>query len=308
MAVTLAEAAKMAPNVLTEGVIETFIKAHPLMQVLQFEDTVNGWLYNQEGTLPGVAFRGVNESYTESTGVLNPVFDPLVIAGGDVDVDNHIIRNRGEKVRTTQVEMKVKALAHTIAHKIIKGDQGSDPREFYGLQARLTGAQKIAAGSTSDGDALSLAKLDQLIRAVDGANVLIMSQALKGLLQVAARNTSVSGQIVYSVDQFGTPIMKYGNVQIIEADPNGALYASLAFDEAYPVGSATTGTSIYAVNVNPNYFFMIQNAGGMIVTDLGEQDSKPVKRTRIEWDIGAVLEHPRGAARLWGIKNAAVVD
>lgn len=306
MAVSLIEAKKLAPDPLTQGVIQVFLESHPIMEKLIFEPTRSGWSYNQEGTLPGIAFRGVNESYTESSGVINPAFDPLVIAGGDIDVDNHIVRNRGPQVRAAHVAMKLKALAHTIAHKFIKGDQGSDPREFYGLQARLAGAQKIAAGSASGGDALSLAKLDALLRAVDGANMIICSQAMKGLLQTAARSTSVGGYVTYLPDQFGMPVLKYNGIPIIEADPNGALYASLDFTEANPGGGTAASTSIYAVNMSPGMCFMIQNEAGIIAKDLGEQDSKPVSRTRVEWDVGLVLEHPRAAARLWGVKNAAV--
>lgn len=306
MAVSLIEAQKLAPNPVTRAVIQVFLESHPIMQRLLFERTTKGWSYNQEGTLPGIAFRGINESYTESSGVINPAFDPLVIAGGDIDVDNHIIRNHGRAVRANHVAMKIKALAHTIAHKFIKGDQGSDPREFYGLQSRLTGSQKIAAGSASGGDALSLAKLDQLIRAVDGANMLIMSQSMKGLLQVALRNTSIAGFVPTGKDEFGNPIMTYSGIPIVEADPNGALYASLDFTEANPGGGAAASTSIYAVNMSPGYCFMIENESGMIANDLGEQDSKPVSRTRVEWDVGLVLEHPRAAARLHGVKNAAV--
>ena len=41
--------------------------------------------------------------------------------------------------------------------------------------------------------------------------------------------------------------------------------------------------------------------------DLGEQNSKPVFRTRVEWYPGMVIEHPRAAARLYGVKDAAIV-
>ena len=49
----------------------------------------------------------------------------------------------------------------------------------------------------------------------------------------------------------------------------------------------------------------IQN-GGIEVMDLGQQDSKPVMRTRIEWLSGIALMHPRAAARLADIDDAAI--
>ena len=43
------------------------------------------------------------------------------------------------------------------------------------------------------------------------------------------------------------------------------------------------------------------------VRDLGEQDSKPVARTRIEWACNVVDAHPRCVARLYNIANLTAV-
>ena len=48
----------------------------------------------------------------------------------------------------------------------------------------------------------------------------------------------------------------------------------------------------------------IQNAP-LEAVDLGEIDSAPVYRTRIEWYAGIALEHGRAAVRLRGIKDGA---
>jgi hypothetical protein len=55
-------------------------------------------------------------------------------------------------------EMKVKALAAELTRVIIKGDSTSKPREFDGLQNRITGSQliKAKASGTDGGDPLSL--------------------------------------------------------------------------------------------------------------------------------------------------------
>ena len=45
---------------------------------------------------------------------------------------------------------------------------------------------------------------------------------------------------------------------------------------------------------------------GITVRDLGELQTKPVMRTRVEWFPGIALFHPRAAARLWSIADAAV--
>ena len=50
--------------------------------------------------------------------------------------------------------------------------------------------------------------------------------------------------------------------------------------------------------------FGIQTEMGMMARDLGELNSKPAMRTRVEWDISLVLASRDCAARLRGITNA----
>ena len=90
MALTLLEASKLNDgDVKRAAVIEMFAANSDLLRVMPFEDIPGGsYSYNQEGKLPGVAFRGYNEAYSESVGILNPQVEVLKIAGGDLDVDN----------------------------------------------------------------------------------------------------------------------------------------------------------------------------------------------------------------------------
>lgn len=307
MALTLIEAAKrFQGDAVRSAIIELFARSHPLLAVLPFEGIVgNARKYTREETLPGVAFRGVNEGYTESVGVLNPLVESLVIAGGDLDVDKFIVDTMGTDQRAIHESMKVKALAHKIAHTFIKGDSESTPKEFDGLQRRLTGNQKIAAGSSSGGDALSLAKLDELIDAVDDPTHLLMSKAMRRRLTAAARDTTVGGYITYTKDAFGRQVTQYNDLPILEMDGNKLLYSTLAFDEANPGGGSNVGTSIYCLSMREGRMNGIQN-GDMDVRDLGELEGKPVYRTRVEWYVGLCVYDPYSAARLWGIKDAAV--
>lgn len=307
MALTLIEAAKLhSGETLRAAIIELYAKSHPLLAALAFNDIPgNALRYNQEQSLPGIAFRGVNESYTPSTGVINPVVEPLVIAGGELDVDTFIVKTMGADQRAVQEEMKLKSLAHSVAHKVIKGDSETDPREFDGLQKRLTGNQLLAAGSTSGGNVLTLALLDELIDKVDEPTHLLMSKAVRRSLSVAARTTTVGGYVTYSTDAFGRQITKYNELPIIEMDPSSALYSTLAFNEANPGGGSAVGTSIYCVAIRDGYMTGIQN-GAMEVEDLGILQTAPKYRTRIEWLMGMTLFNPRSAARLYGVKAGAV--
>lgn len=307
MALTLLEAAKLSPDPVQSSVIEMFARQSDILRELPIDTIPGGAVtYNREGALPGIAFRGVNESYTESTGVINPITDSVVIAGGDLDVDRFIIETRGASQRAVQTEMKVKNLADSWTTKFFKGDSTSDPREFDGLQARLTGNQLIEAGSTNGGDALSLAKLDQLIDAVDNPTHLIMSKAMRRRLSAAARLYTVGGYVTYDQDAFGRKVMFYNDLPILVAYSQNGGTEPLGFTEVGSGGATATATSIYCVSFGSGRLSGIQN-GGMSVRDLGEQDSKPVFRTRVEWYAGIALWHGRAAARLRGISDAAVV-
>jgi hypothetical protein len=308
MAVTLIEAAKKySGDAVRQATVLVYAEASEIMRTLPFENIEgNAYKYNQEDTLPGVGFRGLNEGYTESTGVLNPQVESLTIAGGDIDVDKVIVKTMGPDQRSSQDALKIKALSHQFSHKVIKGDSSSSPKEFDGLQVRLGGNQLIAAGSTAGGDVLSLAKLDEAIDAVDSPTHLIMSKAMRRLITAASRSTSVGGYIVYDQDEFGRKVAVYQNLPILIADGNADVYQTLAFNEANPGGGSSVGTSIYVVSFMEGMLHGIQN-GDLEVTDIGELQTKPSYRTRIEWLAGLVLLHPRAASRLWGIKTGAVV-
>lgn len=308
MALTLLEAAKkMKGEVLRQAVIELYASSTDLLRVLPFENIEgNALKYNQEDALPGVGFRGVNEGFSESTGVINPQAEMLTIAGGDIDVDTFIVNTMGADQRTAQEAMKIKMLAHTYSHKFIKGDSMTSNKEFDGLQVRLGGNQLIAAGSASGGDPLKLSKLDEAIDAVDEPTHLLMSKALRRLLTAAGRNTGVGGYITTEKDEFGVLVTRYRELPILIADGNADVFATLGFNEANPGGGSNVGTSIYTLSLMSGKLTGLQN-GAPRVRDLGEQDSKPVLRTRMEWYSAIALLHGRSASRLWGISNAAVV-
>ena len=286
MALTLIEAAKMASgDAVRSAIIELYAGSSDILRVLPFEDIAgNALKYNREGNLPGVGFRGVNEAYTPSTGVLNPITEPLVIAGGDLDVDNFIIKTMGASIRGRHEAMKVRALALAWTRKFLKGDQNSDPREFDGLQTRLVGNQLIAAGATANGTALSLGKLDEAIDQTLNPTHLIMNKSMARKLTVAARTSSVGGNIDYTVDEFGKRVMNYNGLPIITVDLDGDGVSILPFTEAATSGTATA-TSIYVVSLGGDGVTGIQN-GGVDVRDLGELQTAPVWRTRVEWFTG----------------------
>jgi len=307
-ALTLLQAAEQAlgnDEVKRAAVIELFATPD-LLKVLPFIDILGGaYVYLQEGQLSGVAFRGINESYSTSVGIINPQTERLRIVGGDLDVDKALLKTHGPQIRTQQERMKIKALSLYIAGKMINGDSETDPREFDGLRKRITGSQLFPAGNTANGDALSLATLDEAIDAVDGATHLIMSKRMRNLLSQAAKNTAVAGYVTWDKDEFGNRIMFYNDLPILVTDYDDAGAQVVDFNEANPNGGSAVGTSIYVVHLGDEGVIGIQN-GVMEVNDLGEMNDKPVLRTRVEWLASMAVMSGRSAARVWGIKRAAI--
>lgn len=300
MAVTLAEASKNHKgDVIRSAVIEMFARESDILLPFPFESIPGGVLkYEREGTLPGIAFRGVGESYTESTGVVNPQADATYIIGGDIDVDNYTLATRGSGVLAVQSQMKLKSAADSFAQKLIKGDNSTEPREFDGLQVRLTGGQLIANASGSGGAALSMKKLDEAIDSVDSPSHLIMSKAMRRNIKAYLRTSSMISEVEAA---FGRKLTAYGDLPILTTN-NGATEA-LPFSEAHAGGGSANGTSIYVVSLGMNRLQGIQN-GDMAVRDLGELQTKPTRRIRFEWYAGIALMHGRAAARLYSITDA----
>jgi hypothetical protein len=299
MALTLLEAEKLSTDVLRRGVIETFARNSAVFELLPFMEIAgNSYMYNQEQTLPGIAFRAVNDAYVESAGIVNQLSEGLTILGGDVDVDKFLAQTRGNvnDLRAIQTEMKSKALALEWTKTFFKGDSGANANQFDGLEKRVSGSQIITAGT--NGATLTLAMLDELIDSVEGEpDVLFMSKAMrrkvKALLQASTH------YIENGSDAFGRPVATYGGIPIRVIETDGAGTEVLGFNETQ--GSSSVTGSIYAVKFGADQYVSGLRNGSINVRDLGEIDAKPVFRTRIEFYSGLAVFHPRAAARLKGL-------
>jgi len=305
MALTIIEAAKLNPGeVIRNAIIELYAGPSSILKTLPFSNiTGNAMKYNREGKLPGVGFRGVNESYTPSTGILNPITEALVIAGGDLDVDKFIVDTMGIEQRSVHEAMKVRALSLAWTAKFIKGDSLSDPREIDGLQVRVVGDQKVAAGSDANGTPLSLSKLDEAIDQTLNPTHMIMSKAMARKFATSARS-GLLGDYEVTKDSAGERIEKYMDLPILKVDLDNDGDAILPFTEAATSGTATAA-SIYIVSFGDGALTGLQN--GMVdVRDLGELQTAPLFRTRVEWYNGIAIYNGRSATRLWSISDAAI--
>lgn len=310
MAVTLVEAAKLSNNPLQRGVIETFVQSSPVLDRIPLMSIEgNAYAYNVEATLPGVAFRSVNEAYVESTGTVNQRTESLVILGGDADVDRFLVQTRGNinDQRAVQTAMKVKSASLKFQDTFINGDVTVDTKAFDGLKKRLTGAQVIDAATNGIGPVAGghdfFDALDALAGAVAGGpDAFYANRAVISRILSAGRR--VGGAEMVTEDMTGKRVPMWNGVPLLDIGTKADGSQIIGQDEVQ--GTSTTSSSIYAVKFGQGEGDQAVTGlsnGGVQVYDLGELQEKPAYRTRIEFYCGVAV-FGNGAARLRGVLNA----
>lgn len=305
MALTLVEAAKVAlgrQEIYKYTIMERYAKSSDVLQYIPIENIAgNSMSFNREELLPSAGFRMVNQGYTASEGKLDRITESLTIAGGDLDVDKFIVDTMGPDQRAVQEAMKVKSLSLAITQKIIKGDITTSNTDFDGLQIRCAGAQLIVnrGGAASN---VSMIHVDETIDQVESPTNLIMSKEMRRHITDGARLQTVGGYVTYDYDSYGRQVTKYNDLQILIADRDQNNALVLPYTETSAGGTATTA-SLYCVSFVDNGVVMLQN-GDMDVRDLGELNTSPVFRTRVEWYLTLAIMRERAAARLYSIGNA----
>jgi hypothetical protein len=309
MALSLAQAAAQSRNSLASGVMQLFPVNSFVLDRLNFE-TIDGnaFQYYTDSALPGAEFRAVNASYAESTGSLTSATESLVILGGDADVDRYLQLTRSNLLdqRATQVEMKARAVAHKFNDTFINGNTGTDANAFNGLKTRLTGGQVISSGTngaainTDSGTRQTFFdNLDALIAAVPNTDVLVTNAAILAKFRSAARRETMQQT---SVDTLGRTVDTYNGIPIV--DIGNKADGTPIIPQTETQGSSSVAGSIYAVHFGagaPDQGVVGLTNGGVQVMDLGQLETKPVFRTRIEWFVGLALFGPKPAARLSGV-------
>lgn len=271
MAFSLVEAEKLSQDMLQKGVINTMVMQSGVLQRLPFVEVVgNGYTYNVSTTLPEVGYRQVNEAYAKDTDfTVNSVTEALVILGGDADVDVFLQRTHSNinDLRAMKVEVKAKNVARTFEKDFFVGTGAN--KSLKGLDSRL--AENIAGVEIKS--ALTLDALNELLDAVvDGADALFMSKKMRRELMKLLQESH--HYIESGTDAFGRKVQMYGGVEIVPVD-----------DSLIPAGK------IYAVKFGADQYVSGLSNGGIQVRDLGEMESNPVFRTRIEFYCGLATKH-----------------
>lgn len=306
MALTLAEASKLANDMLLQGVVETIVKDSPVLQQIPFIEIVGNVLtYNQEKTLPTIDFYDVGDPWAESTPTFEQKTASLKIMGGDADVDNFLKATRSniQDLEAAVVELKAKALKDKFEETFIYGDSVASAKQFDGLRKLIdtttAGDQVIAMGAT--GATLSLDKLDELIDAVKGGKpqLLLMSRRSRRKLNALVREAG--GMIESDRDNWGNFIQLWDGIPI---GTNDWILDTHVLTGG--VETATTGgtcSTIYAFQMGEGALCGLTSPGHITVEPIGSLETKDASRTRIKWYCSLALFSSIKAAALIGVQD-----
>jgi hypothetical protein len=302
MAISLVDFAIQTNSPLKKGLVQEVTNESIFLRRLHFVP-VDGfaYTYNRQKTLGGIAFRGLNASYTEDTGVVNPQVETLSIFGGEVRTDRQLVNKQGDAVRANAIAAKVKKAGLFFDRYCIKGNPATSALQFYGLNARLTGNQVIEMDT--DGAPLSLDVLDQSLDRVPGSNdrkFIVCNKHVRRTITALVRNTPGGS----AMREIWPQVQEYSGAPIEVLDEDGDESPILAFDET--MGSNNNTTSLYVIRAGSesdgNY------VQGLIGSRLIEHVAVGLLGTYysdiVEANMGLGMFHPRAACRVRGITAA----
>ena len=136
--VTLLEANKYGKDTLKRGVIETLVSESPVLEFLPFTPIAGNALeVSVEASLPSPEFRDVNETYNRSWGSDTKRYFGVSILGGEVFVDNYILRVKANVVnaKAHQYAKFAKAMSRTFDKSFIDGT--GTAKDFKGINALI---------------------------------------------------------------------------------------------------------------------------------------------------------------------------
>jgi hypothetical protein len=303
---SLLEAAKYGSTTLGRGVVSTLIQESPILEMLPFTSiTGNALKVSVEDTLPTPAFRDVNESYTRSHGTDTERFFGCSILGGEVFIDNYIVRVQADQIsaKARQYSKFAKAMSRVFDKYFFDGT--GTAKDFKGINSLISEGlgQTISAGT--NGATLTLDMLDQTfdsLRSQSSPDVLLMNRVNRRKINSLARSTYSGVSLIdVGTDSFGRQVNIYNGVPIRIVGDDSSGTAILGHDETQ--GNQNASSSIYAMafGTDENVYGILGLGGSFDVVDFGETEAAPGHLGRVEVYPGIVVANSFSVCRLAGV-------
>lgn len=273
LTLTLADSLKLTTDTLQAGVIETLATESKILARLPFMNIEgSGYSYNVETELSDVQFRDVGEVIAAGKVGLEQRTEALKILADEAIIDTFqvAVYSNINDLMAIEVQLKTKAIAHKFEKTFISGDSDKNAKEFDGIDKRLIAGQKLAATSDLFKD---VRKLRNMVQGTPDAY--IMNKDMLVDLEAEYKN-----YITWSRNEFGVPMASFGGISILDVEP-----------EVLPEAV------IYAVKFGPKEAVCGLQNGGVQVKALGETDSAPQFKTRIEWFVSLAVFNDKTIAK-----------
>jgi hypothetical protein len=311
---SLLEAAKFGDNIESRATIETILEGNTVTSRLGWIP-FDGLAYVQyhEGTLGSVDFRAVNEAYTPDHGSDTKSFWGTAILGGEIEIDNYLLRvtaNKGN-LKAKQVAKKAKANRMRFEYEIWHGTGAGDG--LVGLPTLVSQGfgQEVENASGTPGP-VSLDSVDEAIAAFRNTGtedvVAFMNRNVQKWITVAGHSLHDGFSLLDTgTDSFGRRVWSYQGIPFVLTedgmDSTGAFVPLQAFDETD--GASNNSSSIWFMKFSDEHVTGLLGAGGHFsVQWFGELEAAPRQMGRIEWYPGFASFDKYGLVRLSGITNA----
>ncbi len=310
--IKLAQSIKMTNDTLQAGVIEILATESKLLHLLPFMTIQgSGYTYNVEKNLGSAQFRQLNGNYTNKAIETETMVEALVILGDEAIIDTFqmAVHSDVNNLMAIEVALRSKAIAHMYEKCFLRGGvtggQGaawdgnetfqagsgtvseSQGSEFVGLLTRYifnntspssntvaeVMSKQVIMASNESPDLIG--DIDVLLDMVaGGADCLIMNKKTRRALTAKARPLCT-----YRQSEFGVQFTQYGGIDIVDVESD-ILGDDYVLAVKFGAKEGVCG---------------LQN-GGVRVTALGEMESQPQLKTRIEWFCGLAVFNPKTVA------------
>lgn len=303
--ITLIEASKLLPNEGERTIVQVYAQAYdPLLRLPIRPEPTGLMRWTVANGLPTTAGRAVNADFPAASGSSDPYEASTKIYGGTMEIDTYIVKTNPNAVPQEKLN-QINSLARKTVKDLFEGEGGAS---FRGIRDWVTEdftTQNLTMGSTSGGVLLSMAKMDELVNAVNvipGQTAIYMSQAPFNYLNTLSRTNGAGQQnIVYAPNEFGNQIPTYAGIPVIVLkDLTGTdILSATETDSAFTGGSAT---SVYAVTFDTENFTGFGPENSIEARDF--QTKIEAMTAQLQWIVGVAPRHARAVARLNNVKNA----
>jgi hypothetical protein len=310
--ITLPEYAKgFAREDIRRAIIEMFTQYSDIFEAMPFESLKgSNFTGYRESVLPQPVFRAINEASSSGHGFITPFQEATYIIDHDIDVDRAIQDRHGPERRNYEERMGITAFARLWVDTFVKGDQSTNPRVFNGLNVRATKFGRLYHNSTgSGGAALSLANLDQMLNNLSrksGTSYVFVPFISLPLWIQAARTPSLSGFVMQTWDEVGSPKISYAGLRLLWGYPKDDHQPVLQFSEVAKGGGSAVTASLYGLTLGEGMLRGI-TVRPLTPEDVGLLQDRKTYRTHIAWDVGIVDEHKYCLTRMDSWTNAPIV-